>query len=338
MMELAEALEKKGDWAESVEEYHKAALLDASADYRTKITRMDAANPQIEYKKAQERLRLHIAALKSGGKSAEAVALEARVHNMEAAPNLSEKVDAAMQAGVQANRQRHFDEALKHFQEAVELAEKTHPHDQRLATALDYVGNEYLGQDPAAAEAAYERASGDGGNIWRALREHGHAAAVLGSQCADAARLRCRREVLFSRGGREREGHGEGSNRVAASLLDAASVYMMQQNYGKAEPYVLRAVHIDESCRPDGIDMLMPLNIACTLYDKWGKPDKLEPYIRQLLAVAEKQFGPISPQVAPALTLEAQYAPVYGTRQGDRGGGELFGVNPIRNHEYTVTD
>jgi hypothetical protein len=55
----------------------------------------------------------------------------------------------------------------------------------------------------------------------------------------------------------------------------------------------------------DGISMLMPLTSACNLYDKWGKPDKLEPYIRQLLAVAEKQFGPTSPQLAPALTLEA---------------------------------
>ncbi len=137
MIELAEALEKKGDWAESVEEYHQAALLDASADYRTKITRMDAANPEIEYKQAQERLNLHSAALKSAGKSAEAAALEARIHNMEAAPNLSEKIDAAMQAGNQANQLRHFDEAMKHFQEAVDLAEKMQPRDQRLVTALD---------------------------------------------------------------------------------------------------------------------------------------------------------------------------------------------------------
>jgi tetratricopeptide (TPR) repeat protein len=157
MIELAEALERKGDWPAAIDEYHKAALLDASADHRTKITRLDAANPQAEYKKAQERLNLHIAALKSSGKSSETTQLETRMRIMEAAPNLSEKVDAAMQAGAQSNSQRHFDEALRHYQEAVELAEKMQPHDQRLATSLDHVGNEYLGQNPAAAEAAYER-------------------------------------------------------------------------------------------------------------------------------------------------------------------------------------
>ena len=339
MMELAEALEKKGDWAESLEKYHKAALLDASADYRTKITRMDAANPQIEYKKAQERLELHIAALKSGGKSAEAVALEARVHNMGAAPNLSEKIDAAMQAGVQANQQRHFDEALKHFQDAGELAEKMQPHDQRLVTALDHVGNEYLGQDPAAAEAAYERELKVSEEIFgvrsantamplqslgrNALMQHDYAAAE---------------KFYFREVDVNEKVYGEGSDRVAASLLDAASVYIMRKNYGKAEPYILRAVHIDESLDgPDGINLLMPLTSACNLYDKWGKPDKLEPYIRQLLAVAEKQFGPTSPQLAPALTLEARTLRSLGRAKEAGRGGEPLSVNTVRNEGYALT-
>lgn len=94
--------------------------------------------------------------------------------------------------------------------------------------------------------------------------------------------------------------YGEGSDRVAASLLDAASVYIVQQDYAKAEPYILRAVHIDESLYGrEGIDMLMPLANACNLYDKWGKPDNVEAYDRQLLAVAEKQFAPNRPQLAP---------------------------------------
>jgi hypothetical protein len=93
---------------------------------------------------------------------------------------------------------------------------------------------------------------------------------------------------------------------VAASLIGVAGVYFVQQDYAKAEPYVLRAVHIDESLYDhDGGDMLMPLSIVCTLYDKWGKADKLELYDRQLLAVLEKQFGPNSPQLATTLTSEA---------------------------------
>jgi tetratricopeptide (TPR) repeat protein len=308
MIELAEALEKKGEWAESVEEYHQAALLDASADYRTKITRMDAPNPEIEYRKAQERFRLHVTALKSSGKPAEAAALEARIRNMEAAPNLSEKIDAALQAGAQANQQRHFDEALKHFQEAVQLAEKMEPHDQRLVTALDHVGDEYLGQDPAAAEAAYERELKVTEEIFgvrsantalplqslgrNALMQHDYAAAE---------------KFYFREVAVNEKVYGEGSDRVAASLLDAASVYVVQKDYAKAEPYILRSVHIEESLYGhDGINMLMPLSNACNLYDKWGKPDKLEPYTRQLLAVAEKQFGPDSPQLAPVLSSEAR--------------------------------
>jgi hypothetical protein len=55
----------------------------------------------------------------------------------------------------------------------------------------------------------------------------------------------------------------------------------------------------------EGINMLLPLASACNLYDKWRKPDKLEPYDRQLLAVLEKQFGPNSPQLATTLTSEA---------------------------------
>jgi hypothetical protein len=54
-------------------------------------------------------------------------------------------------------------------------------------------------------------------------------------------------------------------------------------------------VHIAESLYGhDGINMLMPLSNACNLFDKWGKPDELEPSTGQLLAVAEKQFGPNS--------------------------------------------
>ena len=101
--------------------------------------------------------------------------------------------------------------------------------------------------------------------------------------------------------------YGEGSDRVAASLLDAASIYIVQKDYAKAEPYILRSAHIDESLYGrGGISMLMPLSNACNLYEKWGKPDKLEPYTRLLLAVAEKQFGPNSPQLAPVLRSEAR--------------------------------
>jgi len=209
-----------------------------------------------------------------------------------------------------AARDRSYQEvmdALRHYQEAVELAEKMQPHDQRLATALDHVGNEYLGQDPAAAEAAYERELkvseeifGVGSaNTAGPLQSLGRNALI--QRDYTAAEKFYFREVDVNE-----KVSGEGSDRVAASLLDAASVYIVQQDYAKAEPYILRAVHIDESLYGrEGIDMRMPLANACNLYDEWGKPDKVEAYDRQLLAVAEKQFGPNSPQLAPVLSSEA---------------------------------
>lgn len=39
----------------------------------------------------------------------------------------------------------------------------------------------------------------------------------------------------------------------------------------KAEPYLLRALNIDESLYGrDGLNLLMPLASVCALYDKWG--------------------------------------------------------------------
>ena len=99
-LKLAGALEKKGDWPAAIDQYHKAALLDASIDLRTKVIRTDDPVPETEYEKAQARLKEHIAALKAAGKASEAAELEGRVRAAEAAPSLSEQLDAAMQAGM----------------------------------------------------------------------------------------------------------------------------------------------------------------------------------------------------------------------------------------------
>ena len=308
MMELAAALEKKGDWPAALHEYHRAALLDASIDIRGKVIRSDALIPETEYKKAQERFNQYVASLKSAGKSAEAAQVQARIRSMEAAPGLSEKLDAAIQAGLQANSQRHFEEALTHFKEAVELADKIQPHDQRLASALDYLGMQNLGRDFPAARAAFERElkvdeeiyGPQSPNLAAPLSSLGHTA-LIQKDYVTAERYFFRAVDL------NEKAYGEGSNRVAFYLLDATSVYMAQQDYAKAEPYILRALRIDVSVYGnDSVELLMPLSGACNLYDKWGKPDKLEIYGHQLLTVLEKQFGPNSPQLAPALTIEAR--------------------------------
>ncbi len=123
-IELAAALEKKGDWAAAIQEYRSVALADASIDLRSKVGRTDDRDPQREYKEAQQRLADHVAALKSSGKTAEAADLQSRISAMQAAPNLSEQLDAAMRDAMSAARERRYDEAVQDLKHAVELAEK----------------------------------------------------------------------------------------------------------------------------------------------------------------------------------------------------------------------
>jgi hypothetical protein len=63
------------------------------------------------------------------------------------------------------------------------------------------------------------------------------------------------------------------------------------------------------------VGLLIPLASVCSMYDKWGKPEKLEPYNSQLIAVLEKQFGPNSPQLAGTLDKEAQTLRTLGRTQ-----------------------
>jgi tetratricopeptide (TPR) repeat protein len=308
-IELAAAFEKKGDWVFSLEQYRKAALADASLDYRNKTAvRSDAPNPKKEYEAAQVRFSAYLAALKAKGKASEALALEARVHRSQAAPNLSTKLDEALQAGAKALSERHFDEARIHYQKAVKLAEQLQPHDQRLATALDYVGASYVGQDFAAANAAYSRElkvvqeiyGPQSFQVTQPLQSLGTSALVQRDYPTA--------QEYYSRAVEVNEQFfGEASDKVAESLRVSSWVYLAQKQFDKAELVLLRAVRIDESLfGRDGIDLDAPLSALCGLYDNWGKPDKLEPCNCQLLEVLEKQYGENSLQTVPVLKNQAQ--------------------------------
>ena len=204
--------------------------------------------------------------------------------------------------------QRHFDVALEDYKQAVVLADKMQPHDSRLLTALDNVGNGSMAHDPAAAEAAFER------ELKVAQELYGPQSANLAAPLQSLGRNALRQhdyagaEKFFFRAVDVNEKvFGEGSDRVASSLVNAAVVYTVQGDYAKAEPYLLRALNIDESLYgQDGVGLLIPLASVCSMYDKWGKPEKLEPCERQLITVLEKQFGPNSPQLAGTLDKEAQ--------------------------------
>jgi tetratricopeptide (TPR) repeat protein len=307
-LELASALERKGDWAAAMDEYHRAAGEDAGIDPRGKIRRRDDRDPQRDYQDAQERLAAHIAALNSAGKSSEAAELEASIHAKQGAAGLSEQVDAAMRAGAEADKVKHYDEALRHYQEAVQAAEKLQPRDMRLVTALDYVGNHYLGQNPAAAQSAYERElktaqeifGPQSSNLTEPLQSLGRNALVQKDYAAAE-------KFFFRAVDLNEKVFGESSNKVAESLVQATSVYFVQKDYAKAEPYLLRAVRIDEALYgADGLDMVIPRAKLCALYDHWEKPDKAAACDQQLLVILEKQYGPKSPVLVGTLANEAK--------------------------------
>jgi tetratricopeptide (TPR) repeat protein len=307
-IELAAALENKGDWAAAIQEYRSVALADASIDLRNKVGRTDDRDPQREYKEAQQRLADHIAALKSSGKSVEAADLQSRISAMQAAPGLSEQLDAAISDGRTAARERRIDEAIADFKRAVELAEKIQPHDQRLLTALDFLGKGYMGRDWTASQAAFER------EVKAAQELSGAQSPAVAAALQSLATCSLRQKdyagaehFYFQAVDITEKFFGEGSDQVAASLISASTVYVVQQQYEKAEPYLVRAVHIDEALYgADNIGMSIPLSALCGLYDHWEQPAKAAACNQRLLIVLEKQYGPQSPVLVTILANEAK--------------------------------
>jgi tetratricopeptide (TPR) repeat protein len=308
MMRLAAVYEKKGDWASSLNEYHETALVDSSTDYRGRIIPKDAPNPQREYEAAQKRWDDHIAALKASGKAAEAAKLDAQFHQAQAAPGLSQQLDALMQADHKADMSRNFSAALDDFRKAVEIADKMQPHDQRLVTALDLLGQNLVGQDNDAAQATFEREVKVASEIFgpestataNALQSLGRVAAFKGDD--DAAE-----RYLFQAVDINTKVFSENSEQVAQGLLIASSLYVDRKQYAKAEPYMQRAVHIEELLYgADDIRMSGPLTNLCALYDEWGKPDQSDACNKKLLTVLEKQYGENSPFIVKVLETDAK--------------------------------
>jgi tetratricopeptide (TPR) repeat protein len=308
MLDLADALEKSGDWVAAIDEYRKASQVDASIDLRGRIFRSTDRDPQREYDAAKERLNQHLVSLKASGESTEAADLETRIQASQVNPSISEQLDAAMQAAAKAMSEKRFDETQRDYKEAVALGEKLQPHDPRLVTALDNLGKTYLGQDFAAADAAFgrelqvaEELVGPQSPFLSAPLQSLGTSALFQKNYASAEKFYFRAVEL------NETAFGEGSDQVASSLLPAASVFIAQREYDKAEPYLLRALNIDEALYgDDSIGLVIPLNSVCYLYDQWDKPDKSEPCQRHMLAILEKQYGPNSPVLASTLTSEAK--------------------------------
>ena len=296
-LELAAALEKNENWVEALDQYHQAAI----ADSRPEI--------QDRYKTAQGRFNQHLAALKTAGKSAEAAELGAGLHTSKVEPGISEKLDGLMQKGMDAMGAQRFEEADKDYKDAVDLAGKLQPPDDRLASALMTLAGLYgRKNDFVHAEAAMQRAlkvtedlhGAESPEMTMPLQNFGFYS-IYRHDFSSAVEFFSRAEAL------NEKAYGENSDKVALSLIYLSSVYIAQQDYAKAESYLLRATRIDESLFGAEAPGMNPvLSSLCDLYTRWDKPEKAEPRYRQLLAAVEKQFGPDSPVLLSTLVSEAK--------------------------------
>src|SRR2546425_1970376 len=97
-LDLALALEKKGDWVAALDNYRRAALDEAPPKIGISQPYFDAGH---KYQSARERFQQRLSDLHASGKTSEAAALEARLKASEAAPNLDEKFHFAMQTSMQ---------------------------------------------------------------------------------------------------------------------------------------------------------------------------------------------------------------------------------------------
>ncbi len=308
MLRYAAALEKKGDWIASLDTYRRAAQQDASVNPVGKVTLRTDRDPQRDFRDAQKRFDEHLAALKSAGKSAEAEKLQAQLKAAKGSDSLSDQLNAEMRAYTSLVQQQRREEAFQHVQKAVELAEKIQPHDPRLITCLEALGEYNLGRNPAAAQKAFERElqvaqeifGPESPNMTTALQ-------MLGQNAAIQHDYATAEKFFFRAVDLNRKFFGEGSEKTAETLVQATSVYFMQKDYAKAEPYLLRAVKIDEALfGPDGVDMLIPRGTLCGLYDRWEQADKAASCNRVLLTILEKQYGDQSPLLVDVLAREAK--------------------------------
>lgn len=329
--DLAAALEKKGDWAGALEQWRERAYAEAHVDRRDLAPRPESRlTVQKDYEAAQQRFKQHLAALKAAGKAGEAAELEARVRADEASPKISGQLDAALLAGDKANSERRFDEAIRQYKEAVGLAEQLNPHTQQLAIALDHLGNCYMGQDWAAADAAFGRELKVTEEIFGPQSPN---LALPMQALGTSALLQKKYDVAFKYYSQAanlyEKTYGEGSQQFADSQRVLARVYLVQKQYEKAEPYLVRAVKTDESFMGhDNPQLLMPLSALCGLYEDWGKAEKSEACDSHLLEILEKQYGADSPVLLSTLASEAKALRSLG--RGDKAGEIEKKIEAIR--------
>ena len=103
---------------------------------------------------------------------------------------------------------------------------------------------------------------------------------------------------------------GESSANYTNVLRIFAALYMNQEAYDKAEPYLLQATELeaklyDYDPRFGGFEYISLLSL-CTLYDRWGNAAKLDSCDRRLIPVVEKISGTNTHLLERLLTQQAK--------------------------------
>jgi tetratricopeptide (TPR) repeat protein len=323
-LELAAALEKKGEWVGSLDQYRQAAV-DDNID-RTEVrtgTSVRVYGAAEEYREAKERFAQHVASLRKAGKSSEAAQLEKSQNDAHANASTIQKLDSLMQTGSQAFAERRFDDAEREYKQALQMAEQLQPLDGRLTTILAHLGQlAAFRNDFTAAEAAFERQLKVTEQLygaqtialadplkWLAMNAMAQRDFPASKKFLDRA-LEVNRKV-----------YGENSAGYMDILRMLGGAYLFQQSYEKSEPYLVQAADIERKLYEDydpryGGLALMSLTTLCTLYERWDKPGKLEPCDRQLITAIDKQpAGPDTHFLELTLTREAKTLRTLGRPQ-----------------------
>jgi tetratricopeptide (TPR) repeat protein len=261
------------------------------------------------YKAAQLRFEAHLSQLRAAGKSSEATALEAKTEKMQAGEGISQKLDAAMEAGNEAFQQQRYNEAERNYKEAVKLAEQMKPHDARLVMSLGFLGGAYYNRkDLADAQVAIEQQLKAAEEVYGPdspqLSPVLEAMARMSLELGDAAKAE---SFALQALKLNEKNTGDNSMGYSMSLMTLGFVYYTEKQYEKAAIYLEKAVKIHENLTgPQAIWLLGSEKVLCTVYDAMDKPAKAETCNHQLLTLMEKFYGANNPALVPVLTSEAK--------------------------------
>jgi|GEM_PF-1414633 len=308
LIDLAQLLEKQGDWPGAMENYRSATKKVEALIFSTRRPQV-MVDARGAYQAAQIRLNQHLSEMRAAGKTSEAAELEARIDGTKSGQGISAELDAAMEAGAEAYRARKFDDAERSYKGAVQLAESVHPHDSRLVVSLGFLGSLYYNRkDNSDAEATLQQQLKAGEEVY------GPESTQLSPMLELLARFYLEqgdtvRAESFAQDELTLTEKNAGSDSFSYSkgLMTLGYVYIAEKKYEKAQPYLEKAVKIHEQLSgPQGMIVVASKRMLCMIYDSLGEPAKAEPCTAQLLTIMEKFYGPNSPALAPILASESK--------------------------------